>query len=156
MAKTSATAKSRPAAIAKGRARRDPDALFAARKAPKRIPFDFVIAALEALGPYTRPMFGCTAVYVDERIVFVLRDKKSPRQDDGVWVATTREHHATLRRELPGLRSIRVLAGGSVTGWQVIPADSESFEEAALRACDLVVRGDPRIGKIPASRRRRA
>jgi hypothetical protein len=132
------------------------DALFAARKGPKRVPFDFVIAAIDRLEPYTRAMFGCTAVYVDERIVFVLRDKKTPREDDGVWVATTREHHATLRRDLPGLRSITVLAGGGVTGWQVIPADSEAFEETALRACELVLRGDARIGKVPESRRARA
>jgi hypothetical protein len=136
--------------------RRDPDALFAARTPAKKVPFDFVLAELEDLGPYTRPMFGCTAVYVDERIVFILRDKKRPRADDGVWVATVREHHASLRKELPGLRSITVLAGGGVTGWQVIPAESEAFEETVLHACALVVRGDARIGKVPASRRKRA
>jgi hypothetical protein len=135
--------------------RRDPDALFAVRKSPRKVPFEFVLAALDRLEPYTRAMFGCTAVYIGERIVFVLRDKKSPREDDGVWVATTREHHATLHRDLPGLRSIVVLAGGGVTGWQVIPADSEAFEETALRACELVLRGDARIGKVPTSRRTR-
>ena len=144
--------------MAKTRAvRRDrhPDALFAARAPAKKVPFDFVLAELEGLGPYTRPMFGCTAVYVDERIVFILRDKKRPRADDGVWVATVREHHASLRGELPGLRAITVLAGGGETGWQIIPAESDAFEENVLRACALVVQGDARIGKVPASRRKR-
>ena len=40
-----------------------------------------------------------------------------------MWLATTKEHHASLCRELPNLRSIRAL-GKSVTGWQVLPADA--------------------------------
>jgi hypothetical protein len=121
----------------------------------KRVPFEFLLEELEPLEPWTRPMFGCHAVYVEERIVFILRDKKSPRCDDGVWVATTREHHASLRRELPSLRKVQVLAGGAETGWQVLPAESDDFEDSVLRACALVRAGDPRIGKIPASRRKR-
>jgi hypothetical protein len=37
------------------RVRPDPEALFAARKRPKKLPFDFVLAELEELGPTTRP-----------------------------------------------------------------------------------------------------
>jgi hypothetical protein len=145
--------------VAKPRAvrsvRRDPDALFAARKPLKKIPFEFVLAELEELAPVTRPLFGCHAVYVDEKIVFALRDKGNPPDDDGVWVATTLEHHAALRRDLPSLRSITVLAGGGVTGWQVLPAESHDFEESVLLACQLVKRGDARIGKVPGARRSR-
>ncbi|MEY2394285.1 MAG: hypothetical protein QOF94_630 [Acidobacteriaceae bacterium] len=50
------------------------------------------------------------------------------------------------------MRSIHVL-GKKVTGWQVLPADAQDFEEAALHACDLVLAGDPRIGKVPGKRR---
>ena len=50
------------------------------------------------------------------------------------------------------MRSIRVL-GKKVTGWQVLPANATDFEEAAQHACDLVLAGDPRIGKVPGSRR---
>jgi hypothetical protein len=46
------------------------------------------------------------------------------------------------------MRSIQVL-GKKVTGWQVLPADTPDFEEAALRACELVLARDPRIGKVP-------
>jgi hypothetical protein len=44
----------------------------------------------------------------------------------------------------------------AVTGWQILPADSADFESAALRACELVLAGDPRIGKIPKRRAKRA
>jgi hypothetical protein len=97
-------------------------------------------------------MFGCLAVYVGEKIVLFLRDKATNPRDNGVWLATTEEHHESLRREFPNLRSIELL-GKSVTGWQVIPSDAPDFEEAALRACELVITGDPRIGKVPRSRR---
>ncbi|MFZ0824196.1 MAG: hypothetical protein WAM87_11105, partial [Terriglobales bacterium] len=42
------------------------------------------------------------------------------------------------------------------TGWQVLPADAPDFEEAALRACEFVLAGDPRIGKVPGARRPKA
>jgi hypothetical protein len=97
-------------------------------------------------------MFGCLAVYIGDRIVFFLRDKPGASPDNGVWLATTEQHHESLRREFPNMRSIQVL-GRKVTHWQVLPADAADFEEAALRAADLVLARDPRIGKIPQSRR---
>lgn len=130
------------------------DALFATkpRKAP---PFEFVLDALSALAPRTHPMFGCLAIYVQEKIVLILRDKPPSPADNGVWLATTVEHHQSLRREFPHMRSIKVL-GKKVTGWQVLPADAPDFEESALRACELVLARDPRIGKVPAARRARS
>jgi hypothetical protein len=97
-------------------------------------------------------MFGCLAIYVQDKIVLILRDKHDHTADNGVWLATTEEHHRSLRREFPNMRSIQVL-GKKVTGWQILPADAKDFEEAALRACDLVLAGDPRIGKVPGARR---
>jgi len=136
--------------------RPSPDALFATRKHAAKLPFDFVLQELSHLDPTTRPMFGCHSVYVDEKIVFILRDRGAPPEDDGVWIATTPDHHASLRREMPNLRSITVLAGGRVTGWQMLPAASDDFEESVLRACALVRAGDPRIGKVPKKRRPKA
>ena len=99
-------------------------------------------------------MFGCLAVYVGEKIVLILRDKLGADPDNGVWIATTEEHHESLRRDFPGMRSIRVF-GHEVTHWQVLPSDAADFEEAALRACELIAARDPRIGKIPKGRRPR-
>jgi hypothetical protein len=109
----------------------------------------FVLDELDELAPYTKPMFGCTAVYVGERIILILRERPSHPDDNGVWLATTREHHASLRVELPSLRSIGVLGEGGTTGWQSLPASGEHFEDEVLHACALVRARDPRIGKIP-------
>ncbi len=97
-------------------------------------------------------MFGCLAVYIDDKIVLILRDKRHETGDNGMWLATTEEYHESLRREFPNMRSIQVF-GKDVTGWQVLPADVPHFEEAALRACELIVARDPRIGKMPGARR---
>jgi hypothetical protein len=127
------------------------DALVAVKQR-KAVPHQFVLDAIATLSPRTRPMFGCLAVYVADKIVLILRDKRDETADNGVWLATTEDHHDSLRREFPNMRSIRVL-GKAVTGWQVLPADALDFEEAALRACERILASDPRIGKVPAARR---
>jgi len=129
------------------------DTLFAVNKR-KIVPHEFVLDAIAPASPHTRPMFGCLAVYVEDKIVLILRDKRESTADNGVWLATTKEHHASLRREFPNMRSISVL-GKKVTGWQVLPSDAPDFEEAALRACQLIVDRDPRIGTVPGTRRAR-
>ncbi len=119
------------------------------RKSP---PCEFVLDALAHLSPTTKSMFGCLAVYVEDRIVMILRDRCDSPADNGVWLATTAEHHASLRGEFPRMRSIR-LFGTEATHWQVLPADASDFEEMALRACELIRARDPRIGKVPKRRR---
>lgn len=125
-------------------------------KPRKRVPHEFVLEALANLEPRTNPMFGCLAVYVGERIVLILRDKRDhTAADDGVWLATTQAHHESLRKDFPNMRSIAVF-GSEVTGWQVLPASAPDFEAAALRACELIAVKDPRIGKIPRKKRQRS
>jgi len=131
-----------------------PNALFALKRR-KPVPYAFVLDAIAALSPVTRPMFGSLAIYVQDKIVLILREKPNGTPDDGVWLATTEEHHESLRGEFPNMRSIGVF-GKPVTGWQVLPADAPDFEESALRACELIVARNPRIGKVPKSRRAKA
>lgn len=126
------------------------DAILAARPA-KPAPYEFVLDEIASLAPTTRPMFGCLAIYVEDRIVLILRDKPKSPADNGIWLATSMAHHESLQREFPRMRSIRVL-GKKPTQWQVLPADDPDFEEAALRACRLILAHDPRIGKIPKAR----
>jgi hypothetical protein len=126
------------------------DTLLVKRRKP--VPHAFVLDALASLSPTTRPMFGCLAIYVQDKIVLILRDKPDPTADNGVWLATTEVHHRSLRRDFPNMQSIQVL-GKKVTGWQVLPAEAPDFEQAALRACELIVARDPRIGKVPGARR---
>jgi hypothetical protein len=121
------------------------------KKPAKRPPHEFVLDSLTPLSPETRPMFGCLAVYIGNKIMLILRDKPGDA-DNGVWLATTKDHHPSLLQEVPAMRSIGVF-GQAVTGWQVLPADAPDFEQSALRACELIAARDPRIGKVPKSKK---
>jgi hypothetical protein len=123
------------------------DAIRAARR-EKAVPHEFVLQELAPLSPVTRPMFGCLAVYVEDKIMLVLRDRPTSPADNGVWLATALAHHESLRRDFPRMRSIRVL-GREPTQWQVLAADDADFEAAAMLACRLILAGDSRIGKVP-------
>jgi hypothetical protein len=131
------------------------------KKAPA---FSFVLEELldSSLAPRmrTRAMFGCRAVYVDEKIIFMLRQKGDPKtlRDDGIWVAMLPEHSESVRRDYPALRQIELFAARgekAFTGWLNLPASDDAFEETALAICRLVIQGDPRIGKIPKPRTNR-
>ena len=100
-------------------------------------------------------MFGCHAVYAGDKIVLVLRNRKDHPEANGVWVATKKEHHESLKKELPSLRSVYLLSEGKAeTNWQMIPADSDFFEEEVLRVCELILEMDKRIGNIPKKKSR--
>jgi hypothetical protein len=120
-------------------------------KQKKPVPHEFVLDAISSLSLQTRSMFGCLAIYVEDKIVLCLRDKPDSAADNGVWLATTEQHHESLRRDFPNMRSIQVF-GKPVTGWQVLPADAPDFESSALRACELILARDSRIGTVPKKR----
>ena len=120
-----------------------------------RLLHEIVLDTIAPLSPRTPPCSATLRSDVEDKIVFTLRDRRDQTADTGVWLATTEEPHQSLRREFLNMRSIQVL-GKKVTGWQILPTDAEDFEEAALRAYELVLARDPRIGKVPAQRARSA
>ena len=124
-------------------------------KPKQKAPHGFVLEALMPLNPEVRRMFSGFAVYVGDLLVCMLRESpKSPR-DNGVWLVLsegTDPADLTLRREFPSLRAIELL-GGVIGHWLLIPSDGPDFEGEALHACELLLRRDPRLGRIPKSRR---
>jgi hypothetical protein len=125
-----------------------------AAKKTKSIPFEFVLEQLLPADPLVKPMFGCHAVYVRGKIVLILRKKEEHTNDNGVWIATTADHHASLKKEFPSMRSITVFGGGE-TGWQLLPETEDDFEECVFKACSLILKGDTRIGKIPKPKKKK-
>lgn len=121
----------------------------------KPLPFPFVFDELEGLPIHTKAMFGCTAIYVNEKIVLILRDKKDFPQDNGVWLATMAEHHDSLKKLFPDMRSLSLFGGSGPTNWQNLPKDCEDFEESVVKVCKLIRKSDPRIGKIPKARKKK-
>jgi len=126
-----------------------------ASKPKRKVPHSFVLEALDSLSPEVRPLFSGFAVYVGNRLLLMLRDSLKTPQDNGVWLVLAEgvdPDDKGLRRELPSLRSIETL-GGKIDHWLLIPSDGDDFEGVALRACELILRGDRRLGRVPKSRR---
>ncbi|HTL80971.1 MAG TPA: hypothetical protein VL651_04670 [Bacteroidia bacterium] len=123
---------------------------------PKKIVFPFIEEALLSKHPVIKPMFGCQAIYIGEKLMLMMRNKEDHVDANGVWIATSREHHETLKKEIPCLRSVYILSNGkNETEWQMIPIDDDDFETLAMKVCDMILRNDPRIGKIPKSKKKR-
>ena len=122
----------------------------------KKIPFEFVVESLLSLNPKVKPMFGCFAVYVGEKIMLVLRDRKDNAEANGVWLATSKEYHASLKKDFPAMCSIYILSDGKAeTEWQMLPLSSDDFESSVLKACEFILQGDVRIGRVPKARKRK-
>lgn len=114
----------------------------------KKLPFQFVLDELEALDPLVKPMFGCHAVYVGEKLVLFLYDLAKEAAQKGVWVATTREAYTSLAAEFPIAR-VKPVETLNKSPWLLLPASAPAFEAQALHACNLILQRDPRIGREP-------
>lgn len=116
-------------------------------KVTQKIAYDFVVEALYSRQPRIKPMFGAHGLYIDNKIICILRNKESYPRDNGLWIASPAENHANLKETIPGMRKIEMF-GDHAGDWLLIPDDDEDFEARANRFCELVLLGDPRIGKV--------
>ena len=119
-------------------------------KMAKKIPFDFILDLLHPLNFQIKPMFGCHAIYADGKILIILRKRIEHDDSNGLWIATGKEHHESLLKEFPSMTSVYILSDGKAeTNWQMIHEDAYDFEESATKLCEMILKGDERIGRIP-------
>ena len=113
----------------------------------RSVPFDFVVEELASLRPTIKNAFGFTYVYLDERLLFSLRNNTKLTGTNGMWLFTTTEHIDSLMKEFPDLSRRQVWRSGK-NCWVVLAARLECFEEYAFKACELILNGDTRIGRL--------
>jgi len=113
----------------------------------KRDPFPFILDELEPIRPTIKRMFGFTYVYLDDKLICALRDSVKRPGSNGVWLFTTTEHVESLGREFPDL-SRRYHWRSGKNAWIVLASRLEQFEEYAYKACELMLNGDRRIGRV--------
>ena len=115
----------------------------------KRDPFPFVLEELSSLRPTIKRWFGFTSIYLDEKLLCSLRDSAKQPSANGMWLYTTTEHVESLGREFPELPKRQLWRSRSRNkAWVVLASRLEGFEEHAFKACELILRGDQRIGRI--------
>jgi hypothetical protein len=113
----------------------------------RRFPFPFVLEELAPLRPTIKSMFGFTYVYLDDRLLCSLRDSAKQTGSNGMWLFTTSEHVDSLAREFPNLSKRQLWRSGK-NAWIVLASRLEDFEEYAYKACELILNGDRRIGRV--------
>lgn len=110
-------------------------------------PFDFVFDYLPK-GITVKQMFGMHYIYWGKRILMILRKSKKEPEWNGIWIATSRAHHETLKTIIPELGAFFLDESDRHSNWLLLKDDAEDFEGAAIKICELIARGDPRIGKV--------
>lgn len=118
----------------------------------REIPFEFILDYLLPIETEIRPFFGMFSIYSGQKLLLMLRDRSNEPEMNGIWIAMNKGHE-DLKRELPGLQEYPGAGPRKKDdGWLCIPPDAANFEQLAIRICELIVRRDPRIGKIPPPR----
>lgn len=112
----------------------------------KIMPFDFLLDYLPA-GIRVKPAIGMFYIYFDGKIVLIFRKTGKNPQHNGIWISTKREHHASLKAEIPAIGEFE-LEEGFDTAWLLLSDSDDDFESAAIQLCQLVSRKDSRIGKV--------
>ena len=119
------------------------------RAARSREPFPFVLEELSVIRPTIKHWFGFTSVYLDEKLICSLRDSAKQPNSNGMWLYTTTEQVESLAREFPELPKRQLWRSRSGNkAWVVLASRLEGFEEYAFKACELILRGDQRIGRL--------
>jgi hypothetical protein len=123
------------------------------RKSP---PYPFILEALDPLHPEVRPMFSGHAVYIGDKIVCMLRDHPKSPEDNGIWIvfAETFDTANDPKSEFPSIRPIKLLEG-KIKHWLILPSEAPTFESESSHFCELLLTHDPRLGRIPESRKSR-
>ena len=116
----------------------------------KPIPFPFILDELESLRPTVKSVFGFTHVYLEDRLLFSLRDAETRSGSNGMWLYTTNAEAESLAAEFPDLPRRQIWRSGN-KAWLVLASRLGSFEENAFKACELILRGDRRIGRVSRS-----
>ena len=116
--------------------------------AKKKMPFAFALEELDALSPTIKAMFGGFAVYIGEKLVLFLYDQEKWPDFRGVSLATMPEHYHSLAREFSSTREAEPQKIGK-RPWLLIPSGAADFEEQVLKACEMILNGDQRIGRAP-------
>ena len=110
-------------------------------------PFPFVIDELFSLRPTIKRAFGFTYVYLDDKLLCGLRNSKKQPGSNGLWLFTTTEHLKSLGKEFPDL-SRRYFWRSGKNAWVILPSKIGEFEEYAFKACELILNGDKRLGRL--------
>lgn len=113
----------------------------------KQATFPFILEELLPIRPTIKRAFGFTYVYLDDKLLCTLRNSLKQPSSNGMWLFTTTEYVDSLGKEFPQLPR-RYLWRSGKNAWVILASRLEDFEEYAFKACELILKGDCRIGRL--------
>lgn len=114
------------------------------------IPYEFILDCLHPKEVKIKPMFGCFGLYIDDKVIFLLRDREEKPLLNGVWIAVSKpKDYESLAKELPSINQEKKLVEDKKSNkkWLLLSAVDNQFESSVNNACDLILDNDKRIGK---------
>ncbi|MFI5139993.1 MAG: hypothetical protein ACHQIM_19395, partial [Sphingobacteriales bacterium] len=81
--------------------------------------------------------------------MLILRKSNNQPELNGIWVATSKNYHESLKNNIPELGPFFMDGDERHGNWLLLRDDAEDFEGAAIKVCELTTRGDARIGRVP-------
>ncbi len=110
------------------------------------MPYDFLLDYLPR-NIIVVPAIGMFYIYLDKKIVLIFRKTGKNPQHNGIWISTKREHHASLKAEVPAITDFEFDEDFD-TAWLLLSDTHDDFESASIAVCELVSKRDERIGKV--------
>jgi len=111
------------------------------------VPYEFILDYLPA-DIIVKKMFGMHYIYRGKKIMLILRKRDNEPELNGIWIAANKQHHKSLVNEVPEIAPFSVKGDDFYGNWLLIKDDAENLEEAAIKVCELITHGDPRIGRL--------
>jgi hypothetical protein len=93
-----------------------------------------------------RPAIGMYYIYWEKKINVSQVIKNA--QHNGLWIATKKEYHASLKANIPAITDFLFDEGEAFeSAWLQLKDDHNDFETAAIRVRELISHRDKRFGK---------
>src|ERR1700754_2959215 len=103
----------------------------------KPMPYDFLLDYLPA-SVVIKPAIGMYYIYFEGKIVLIFRKVGKNPQHNGIWIATRRDDHPSLKAEVPAVTDFDFGAEVFEPNWLQLQDGHDNFEEAAIALCELV------------------
>lgn len=114
------------------------------------MPFDFLLSYLPR-NIIVQPAIGMFYIYWNRKIMMIARQTGKNPQHNGLWIASDRQHHASLKHDIPAISDFVFEEGAEITShWLLLSEGHDDFETAAIAVSDLISKRDPRIGRTTA------
>lgn len=111
------------------------------------MPYDFLLDYLPAT-VFIKSAIGMYYIYFEGKIVLIFRKVNKNPQHNGLWIATVKEHHASLKAAILAITDFVFDEGENFEpAWLQLRDGHDDFEEAAIQICELISQRDKRIGK---------